>query len=867
MVRGRPASGLEGGKTATRAVLLAAGYGLAAVVSHWLEVRGTALTPAWIGAGIAFAGLLRWGVHLWPAVWFAWFAAALLRHLGDWTISHFVVSALLACTGTGTTALAAWWTGRAAPEPLRTLRGLLVLVAAALLSSLGGATLGSIFIHLSGMGQGSFVLGWLSWWLGYLAGILVAAPPLLALPEARRLVSPAGAIEAAALLLASVTVATIGFGSWLPELRHLPLSIGLLPLQVWAALRFQVGGAAPVNLLLALLAIGWTAAGKGPFASLEPRMAMGMLQLFVSILSVTSLALGVALTQLQDALGEISRARRELESEVEKRTAELRHTLALQQATLAASSDGILVVSSDGRILSSNQRFREIWGLDSAYRDGADVGEIRTLIGRQVLAPGDFTERTEELATDFVSVARDDLRLRDGRTIERRTWPLLVDGVPVGRVWSYVDVTDRIEAQQERERLLAEERHARVEAEHARWRASYLAEATRTILQSLDETTLLRKGVALAMAGGAEGAAIHLFEEGGPVLCSLVYRDGGVYGWVRGHQGEAAPEMEQRFTPGVQAVAEADRPVVVSTAEGNLVAAPIVTGRKRIGVLSALHPPESPLTDVTRLLLQELAQRLGLALENARLHREAQEAIRLRDEFLSIASHELKTPLATLRLQLQRLRRHLGSGDPAVEKAIASIIRQNDRMNALIDDLLDLSRITSNRISLVNEPLDLAAIVAEMLRRFQPDAEAAGSPMYFTTVGETEGRWDRMRLEQVISNLLSNAIKYGRGEPIEVRLEGGEATVRLSVRDHGIGISPEEQARIFERFERAVPARRYGGVGLGLWITRQLVEAAGGTIRVESEVGKGSTFIVELPRTPPAAARTEGLASAPEPAS
>ena len=113
------------------------------------------------------------------------------------------------------------------------------------------------------------------------------------------------------------------------------------------------------------------------------------------------------------------------------------------------------------------------------------------------------------------------------------------------------------------------------------------------------------------------------------------------------------------------------------------------------------------------------------------------------------------------------------------------------------------------------------------------------------------GKWDRLRLDQIVTNLLSNAMKYGSGEPIEVAMTGTPEAVRLEVRDHGIGIAPEHQSRIFDRFERAVSGRHYGGLGLGLWIVRQILDALGGSIRVRSAPGEGSTFTVELPRAQP----------------
>jgi len=143
----------------------------------------------------------------------------------------------------------------------------------------------------------------------------------------------------------------------------------------------------------------------------------------------------------------------------------------------------------------------------------------------------------------------------------------------------------------------------------------------------------------------------------------------------------------------------------------------------------------------------------------------------------------------------------------------------------------------------------LETIVEVVVRNAEPSAQA-GSPLRLDAPGPVLGTWDPGRLEQIAEALLANALKYGRGRPIDVRVESDGTTARLVVRDGGIGIAPEDQARIFERFERAAPARNYGGLGLGLWIVRQVVGAHGGRIRVDSKPGEGSPFTVELPIAP-----------------
>jgi signal transduction histidine kinase len=251
-------------------------------------------------------------------------------------------------------------------------------------------------------------------------------------------------------------------------------------------------------------------------------------------------------------------------------------------------------------------------------------------------------------------------------------------------------------------------------------------------------------------------------------------------------------------------------------------------------------------------LLEDLGRRAGAAVENARLYHEAQEAVRARDEFLSIASHELRTPLTPLQLHLQSLKRTLAAASPeglsveTLASKVAVAERQEKRLSRLVSELLDISRIRLGKLELRPEEVDLPSVVSDVLAHYRVELAQAGCTVNVNAPEALRGLWDRARLEQVVTNLLTNAARYGHGKPIDISLAQDGEAVRLVVRDHGIGIAPEDQQRIFERFERA-SSRNFGGLGLGLYIARQIVEAHGGTIRVSSELGVGSSFTVELP--------------------
>jgi PAS domain S-box-containing protein len=235
------------------------------------------------------------------------------------------------------------------------------------------------------------------------------------------------------------------------------------------------------------------------------------------------------------------------------------------------------------------------------------------------------------------------------------------------------------------------------------------------------------------------------------------------------------------------------------------------------------------------------------------LKAQAEEGVRLRDEFLSVASHELKTPLTPLALRLAQLKKEAQGTQPGQlprERELRSLAvaeRQVKKLAELVGDLLDVSRLSTGRMKLELESVDLSALVREVVSRFEPEAEQAGCRLEPRFHPSIVGRWDRLRLDQVVTNLLSNALKYGAGKPVHITLESDGARARLTVRDEGIGIAPGDLQRIFGRFERAVSERNYGGLGLGLYVTRQYVQAMGGTVEARSVQGQGATFTVELP--------------------
>jgi len=252
--------------------------------------------------------------------------------------------------------------------------------------------------------------------------------------------------------------------------------------------------------------------------------------------------------------------------------------------------------------------------------------------------------------------------------------------------------------------------------------------------------------------------------------------------------------------------------------------------------------------------------------EKARQLVKAQEEIRERDQVLTIASHELRAPVGTLQLQVGMLKRaaveaanelnHVRErmGNTAAElngmrERMGTVEHHARRLARLIDDLLEGSH--PGRLILKLEDADLAALVHETVDGMREQVERTGSRLMLRAETPVVGRWDPARIEQVVANLVLNAAKFGEGKPITVSVEGDPERARFTIADQGVGIAPDDQERIFGRYERAVAAGGVLGLGLGLFIARQIVQAHGGAIRLASALGSGSTFTVELPRSPP----------------
>ncbi|MEO3723226.1 hybrid sensor histidine kinase/response regulator [Pseudomonas syringae] len=275
--------------------------------------------------------------------------------------------------------------------------------------------------------------------------------------------------------------------------------------------------------------------------------------------------------------------------------------------------------------------------------------------------------------------------------------------------------------------------------------------------------------------------------------------------------------------------------------------------KSKVNVFVDLYRQSKAMKQQVEALEQSRREQEALLQQLQSTQGELEQAVRMRDDFMSIVAHEVRTPLNGLILETQLRKMHLARDNAAaftLDKMHAMVDRDERQIKSLIrliEDMLDVSRIRTGKLSIRPSRFDLAQLVGTLLENFAQQIEAAETEVSFTATEPVVGQWDEFRIEQVVSNLLTNALRYGGKSPIQVRVyrEGNEA--RVEVQDQGIGISEENQKRIFQQFERVSAKTVVAGLGLGLFISEQIVAAHGGSIVVESKINEGALFRVCLP--------------------
>jgi signal transduction histidine kinase len=463
----------------------------------------------------------------------------------------------------------------------------------------------------------------------------------------------------------------------------------------------------------------------------------------------------------------------------------------------------------------------------------------------------------------------DVLDLKDGRTFERYSQPQRIGDAPVGRVWSFRDVTARRRAEAQAH-ALAREQAARAEAENSQKRATLLAEASRVLGSSFDYQTTLAALVRLAVPALADYCALDIveaedtFERIGeahvdPAKSQLLRE---VARFPKGAltarhplirvMTTGAPVLEADITPAFirASFAEAEQRRVVEALEPrSLICVPLVASGKPLGALTLVTSGSGRRYEIADLsLAADLAQRAAIVVEHARLFHEAQQATRARDDVLAVVAHDLRNPLNTVTMAVSLMLETTPPERVEERRQVEIVRRAADRMNRMIQDLLDVKRMESGRLTTELKPEPPASIINDTIDMLRP--LAAGSTIRLEADIEDNlppVLADAARVQQVLSNLVGNAVKFTpRSGRITVCAEHIDGEVRFGVIDNGPGIPAEQLPHIFGRFWQANASDRRG-IGLGLAIAKGIVEAHNGRIWVESHVGLGSTFYFTLP--------------------
>lgn len=469
-------------------------------------------------------------------------------------------------------------------------------------------------------------------------------------------------------------------------------------------------------------------------------------------------------------------------------------TLSLLNAVFESTVEGILIVDNSGKIAKCNSRFLQMWGIPNEVLATNDDDKLIAFITDQLLHPNEFLKKVTELYRNPEALSHDNIAFKDGRFFARFSRPLKLGGETRGRVWSFRDITDYNKSF-ELMSAITELSPDMISIVNSAFEIVYASSASLRI-HGYNPAELLGKKIFDLIHEVDRERARQRFDEllnSRESTASVQYRYRNKYGswsWVESH---ASNQLDNPFIRGI----------VMISREIN---------------------------------------------ERKKLEDDLGHALKVRDEFISIVSHELKTPITGMKLQLQLIQRarDRDQGYLPRPETFETLLDQVNLLQHLIDDLLCVSRIRTGKfvINLVGE--SLSSLVEQTCRRFHDLLQEAGCRETVSITPNVFVYCDRFRIDQVVSNLISNVIRHAAGARVEISLEKTSVQAVLKIRDYGRGIPKEKQESIFGLFERAT-SDYVSGIGVGLYLSRSIVEQHRGTLTVESDGVTGTTFIVALP--------------------
>jgi PAS domain S-box-containing protein len=834
-------------------VLMTLAYFFAAKIGSSISTVGLFASCVWPPSGIALACLLLTRDNRYAIAVFLGSCLTTISFGGPWPM------ALLIATGSTLECLVAANLLFRIPAFTTRLNRVSSSVGLAIIggffSTMISATTGVLALWLfKQIPDGQIFLTWRAWWVGDMIGIMILTPFLLAFQIGKFQLRWRSLLESLIIAICLLVVGLLAFSPTFRMQNHYAIAYAVFPMLIWATIRFEQRGSSAVALVTWLLMLPTIVPGQGPFLLGTPFQNIFFLQTFLAITAATGSVFAAIVSERREVGEALLIARNDLADKV----THLSQSRDQLDFILHGISDGIIVTDISGNFVYLNESvLKTIGAVDKHLR----VQNVRELFDKLRIRK----ENGTPLAIDDMPVkhalrgeisADALLRIRAIDTGEER-W-IMVKSAPV------IDNTRQVRLAVSIVKDLTERRRAEESME-------FLDHVSRMIKSSVDYEYTLSQIAHLAIRNMADWCHIDLLEDNRKIRAV-----------AHATQGEDSALMKDVFQHRVQdplpssATAKAlhtGESVIIEHFDDNIyrsafleeatiekmrrlnfrsgLVIPLISREKILGVMTLISQTKK-YGPVDVAIAEELARRAGIAVDNASLYRETQKAVQVRDEFLSVASHELKTPITALKLQMQLRKRSLAKfgTDFLTPERIKQMTdedeKQMDRLVRLVDDMLDISRLQSGRFSLKKELVDLGELVKEVVPRFQAQLQHSGNQIQIVVRGHTTGYWDRTRIEQMFINLLTNAIKYGGQKPICIAIRSEGAKVSLSVIDNGIGIAPEDQERIFKQFERANPGSATG-LGLGLYIAQKIAHAHGGVIQVESHLGSGSIFTIELP--------------------